>query len=131
MVNIKVAQKMRVQIRGNPRNPCHPCSIQTTPLYRARIMITCKNIEEVRANIDLIDREIVKLLSERSKYVRQAAKFKKTTQDVKAPDRVEEVILKVRNMASEYGLDPEIVESVYRTMIACFIEHEMKEHSKQ
>ena len=94
-------------------------------------MINCKNIEEVRANIDLIDREIVKLLSERSKYVRQAAKFKKTTQDVKAPDRMEEVILKVRNMASEYGLDPEIVESVYRTMIACFIEHEMKEHSKQ
>lgn len=94
-------------------------------------MTDCKNIEEVRANIDLIDSEIVKLLSKRSKYVGQAAKFKKTTQDVKAPNRVEEVISKVRNMASEYGLDPEIVEPVYRTMIACFIEHEMKEHKKQ
>jgi isochorismate pyruvate lyase len=47
-------------------------------------MINCKNIEDLRANIDLIDREIVKLLSERSKYVGQAAKFKKSTQDVKA-----------------------------------------------
>jgi isochorismate pyruvate lyase len=93
-------------------------------------MINCKNIDEVRTNIDLIDREIVKLLCERSNYVRQAAKFKKSTQDVRAPNRVEEVILKVRNMASEYGLDPEIVEPVYRTMIACLIEHEMKEHSK-
>jgi isochorismate pyruvate lyase len=35
-------------------------------------MINCKNIDEVRANIDLLDREIVKLLSERSKYVGQA-----------------------------------------------------------
>jgi isochorismate pyruvate lyase len=94
-------------------------------------MMNCKNIDEVRANIDRIDREIVKLLSERSKYVGQAAKLKKSTQDVKAPNRVEEVISKVRALASEYGLDPEIVESVYRTMIACFIEHEMKEHSNK
>ena len=62
-------------------------------------MAECKNIDEVRANIDLIDREIVKLLSERSKYVRQAAKLKKNTDDVKAPNRVEEVISKVRNLA--------------------------------
>jgi isochorismate pyruvate lyase len=94
-------------------------------------MINCKNIDEVRTNIDRIDREIVKLLSERSKYVGQAANFKKSIQEVKAPNRVEEVISKVRTLASECGLDPEIVEPVYRTMIACFIEHEMKEHRKQ
>jgi isochorismate pyruvate lyase len=92
-------------------------------------MIECKNIDEVRVNIDIIDREIVKLLSERSKYVRQAAKFKKNTDDVKAPKRVEEVIEKVRNLALEYGSSPEIVEQIYRTMIDCFIDYEMKEHS--
>lgn len=94
-------------------------------------MINCKNIDEVRTNIDRIDREIVKLLSERSKYVGQAANFKKSIQEVKAPNRVEEVISKVRILASECGLDPEIVEPVYRTMITYFIEHEMKEHRKQ
>ncbi|MCL7414040.1 MAG: chorismate mutase [ANME-2 cluster archaeon] len=70
------------------------------------------------------------MLSERSKYVRQAAKFKKNTDDVQAPKRVEEVIAKVRNLALEYGLNPEIIEQIYRTMIACFIEFEMKEHRK-
>lgn len=84
-----------------------------------------KNIDEVRTNIDRIDREIVKLLSERSKYVKQAAKFKKTADDVKAPDRVEEVITKVRNISLEYGLNPQISEQIYRTMIACFIDYEM------
>ena len=44
----------------------------------------CKSIEEVRENINRIDREIVELISQRSRYVAQAAKFKKTTQDVKA-----------------------------------------------
>jgi len=90
----------------------------------------CKNIEEVRENINRIDREIVKLISQRSRYVSQAAKFKKTTEDVKAPSRVEEVISKVRGIAVEHDLDPDIVEKVYRTMIACFIDYEMKVHKK-
>lgn len=93
-------------------------------------MIECKNIDEVRYNIDIIDRKIVELLSERSNYIRQAAKFKKSTDDVKAPKRVEEVIAKVRNLALEYELDPRIVEQIYRIMIACFIDYEMNERSK-
>ena len=90
----------------------------------------CKNIEEVRENINRIDREIVKLISERSLYVNQAARFKKTTEDVKAPSRVEEVISKVRGLAVEFDLDPDIVEKVYRTMITCFIDYELKVHKR-
>ncbi len=56
------------------------------------IMTECKSIDEVRENIDSIDREIVRLLSERRRYVKQAAGFKKTREDVRAPKRVEEVI---------------------------------------
>lgn len=93
-------------------------------------MTGCKSIEEVRENINRIDREIVGLISQRSRYVGQAAKFKKTTEDIKAPSRVEEVISKVRGIAVEYDLDPDIVEKVYRTMIACFIDYEMKVHMR-
>ncbi len=91
-------------------------------------MADCKTIEEVRENINSIDREIVELISQRSRYVGEAAKFKKTMQDVKAPARVEEIILKVRGFAVENDLDPDIVEKIYRTMIACFIDYELKVH---
>jgi len=90
----------------------------------------CKSIEEVRENINRIDREIVKLISERSLYVSQAAKFKKTAEDVKAQSRVEEIISKVRGLAVEFDLDPDIVEKVYRTMITCFIDYELKVHKR-
>ncbi len=82
-------------------------------------MSDCKTIEEVRENINKIDREIVELISQRSRYVKQAAKFKKTAQDVKAPLRVEEIISKVRGLAVENHLEPDIIEKIYRTMIAC------------
>lgn len=85
------------------------------------------SLEEVRENIDRIDRQIVKLLAERQHFVKQAAHFKKSTDDVKAPSRVEAVISKVRNLASESDLDPNIAETIYRTMIDCFINNELNE----
>ncbi len=37
----------------------------------------CNSLEEVRANIDRIDDEIIKLIAERGTYVVQAPVFKK------------------------------------------------------
>jgi len=59
----------------------------------------------------------------------KAASFKKTTDEVKAPNRVEQVISKVIALAQEQGANPKVVESVYRSMISAFIDAELKEHS--
>lgn len=37
----------------------------------------CNSLEEVRANIDRIDTEIIKLIAERGTFVVQATNFKK------------------------------------------------------
>lgn len=89
----------------------------------------CQNIEEVRTHIDRIDRQIVSLLAERGAYVRQAPRFKKTTADVKAPQRVEQVISKVTALSIELGANPTVTEQVYRAMIAGFINAELAEHA--
>ncbi|SED28211.1 chorismate mutase [Pseudomonas marginalis] len=91
--------------------------------------VTCTTLEEVRNNIDRLDQQIVTLLSERGRYVSQAARFKKDTDGVKAPQRVEQVIAKVRDLAQTVGANPEVTEQVYRAMIAAFIQQELAEHS--
>lgn len=91
---------------------------------------TCASIEEVRTNIDRIDRIIVEMLAERGGYVKQAAQFKKSVDDVKAPQRVEQVISKVKALSLELGADPSVAEQVYRAMIAGFIKAELKEHAE-
>lgn len=93
-------------------------------------MIECNSIDEVRTNINNIDEQIVKLIAQRGEFVKQAAKFKKDNDDVKAPKRVEEVISKVKNIAKLNGANEEVVENVYRTMIDSFIKAEMKEFEK-
>ena len=87
----------------------------------------CKNLEEVRDNIDRIDNEIIKLIAERGIFVKQASKFKKDRQDVKAPNRVEAVLNKVRTLSIKYGANPDMIEKLYREMIAGFVKMEMNE----
>jgi isochorismate pyruvate lyase len=92
-------------------------------------VVECNSIEEVRSNIDRIDRHIVTLLAERGCYVKQAAHFKKTTDDVKAPQRVEQVIAKVTALSQELGANSTVTEQVYRAMISGFINAELAEHA--
>lgn len=72
----------------------------------------CKTLEETRKNIDKIDNEIVKLIAERTKYVKKAAEFKKDDNDVKAPDRVKKVISNHINFKAKklFGKSGEIID---------------------
>lgn len=91
--------------------------------------VRCNSLNEVRDHIDRVDREIVTLLAERGSFVTQAASFKRTAEEVKAPNRVEQVIAKVTALAKEKGANPAVVECVYYAMISAFIEAELKENS--
>ncbi len=91
--------------------------------------VNCNTLEEVRDNIDRLDQQIVSLLAERGGYVSQAARFKKDADAVKAPQRVEQVIAKVRDLSHTLGANPDVTEQVYRAMIAAFIQQELAEHA--
>ena len=89
----------------------------------------CDSLEQVRSNIDRIDQQIVALIAERGAYVKQAAAFKTTTADVRAPQRVEQVIGKVVGLADSLGANTAVTEQVYRAMISGFISSELEEHA--
>ncbi|MGE4278426.1 MAG: chorismate mutase [Magnetospirillum sp.] len=90
-------------------------------------MAKCRNLADVRDNIDRLDRQIVPLLAERAGYVRQAAGFKETKAAVVDQARIESIVLKVRHMANEEGCDPDVIERIYRSMIDAFIIFESQE----
>ncbi len=83
-----------------------------------------QSLGEVRADIDRLDREIVRSMAERGAFVPQAALFKASHAEVEAPGRVEEVVARVRALAADAGLEPAVAEAAYRAMIAAFIEVE-------
>lgn len=85
----------------------------------------CSNIEEIRGAIDEIDHEIVAALGRRFEYVKAIMRFKSTAEDVRAPQRYQAVLQQRRKWATEEGLDPDVVEKLYRDLIDYFIAHEM------
>ena len=87
----------------------------------------CSSIEEVRAAIDTIDHEIVTALGLRYQYVKAITRFKKTSEDVRAPARQATVISQRRAWAAEVGLDPVMVEKLYRLLLDHFVAEELKE----
>ena len=84
----------------------------------------CTSMADVRAEIDRLDRLIVAYLSERAGYVARAAEIKRTRAEVVDKKRIEDVIQKVRGQAASFGADAELLEAIYRSMIAAFIAFE-------
>ena len=72
----------------------------------------------------LLDRQLVALIAERGGYVAQAAGFKRSADDVAAPQRVAQVLDKVRTLAQQQGASPEVVTAVWQAMIEAFIREE-------
>jgi isochorismate pyruvate lyase len=86
----------------------------------------CKTLGEVRSNIDRLDREIVRLMAERGRYVHEAARFKANPAQVEAPERAEAVVRKAMALAEQNGLSPKVAETTYRAMIRGFIDYEQE-----
>ena len=84
----------------------------------------CKNMDEVRVEIDRIDKELVDLMAERFTYVDRAWQLKSAPDDASVPWRIQQVIDKVRAHAQQKGLPPELAESLWRQMIGWFIQYE-------
>jgi isochorismate pyruvate lyase len=82
-------------------------------------------IDELRGSIDVLDRQIVRLMAERTGIVRELTEHKRDEETVRSPVRVEQVISKVRGLAQEEGMPPGIAEAVYRTLIRELTELQM------
>ena len=66
-------------------------------------------MQDIRAEIDSIDQEVIQLLGRRFAYVQAAAQFKTSATSVRAPERFKAMLAQRRIWAQEAGLDPDVV----------------------
>jgi isochorismate pyruvate lyase len=86
----------------------------------------CRDMEEIRANIDALDKDVVRLLGLRFEYVKAAAKFKTDATAVRAPERFQAMLAQRRAWAEDAGLSADAIEKMYRDLVEHFIAEEMK-----
>jgi isochorismate pyruvate lyase len=86
----------------------------------------CKSIDEIRSELDRIDQQIIHLIGERFEYVKEIVHFKSNAEEVKAKNRYNEVFEIRRKWAEEQGIDPDVIEQIYKTLVHYFIDEQMK-----
>ena len=76
------------------------------------------DIEFYRDKIDLVDREIVNLLTERFEIARDIAELKKNIDiDVFDKKREEEIFAKLKDWAKELNLDEDFLRKIFELII--------------
>ncbi len=90
-------------------------------------MTKCTTLDDAREKIDQVDEEIVKLIAKRNDYIKEIAHFKTSVDEIKADDRIEDVISRVREQAISLGLSPNLINELYVKMIDAMVESEVAE----
>ncbi len=88
----------------------------------------CNSLEEAREEIDKIDDKIVELIAARNAYIKQLAHFKNSIDEIKAQDRIDNVINRMRAKAIELDLSPNLINDLYVRMIDAMVDSEVAEY---
>ncbi|MEE2691950.1 MAG: chorismate mutase [Pseudomonadota bacterium] len=85
----------------------------------------CQSMNEVRVEIDRVDRALVDLLAQRWGYVDRMWEFKRQHgAEANVPWRNREVIEKIRSRAADMGLPAEMAEALWRQIIGWGIQYQ-------
>jgi chorismate mutase len=77
----------------------------------------CNCKDEIRLQIDEIDKEIIKLFGLRFRYVTEIVKYKNDAESIVAQERKDQVIRERGKWAQEHGLDKATFEQIYRFLV--------------
>ncbi|WP_271881029.1 chorismate mutase [Phaeobacter italicus] len=87
----------------------------------------CADMATLRQQIDQLDRELIARLAERASYIDRAIELKtENGWPARIPARVEEVVMNARTTAEATGLDPDLIETIWRQLVDWSIAREAR-----
>ncbi len=86
----------------------------------------CRTREDIRREIDRVDRALIQLLAERFGYIRRMAEIKNDPAEARVDARVNDVLVKVAALAEGAGVDPGLVREMWTRLMDWNIDWEEK-----
>jgi isochorismate pyruvate lyase len=82
-------------------------------------------LSALRRQIDVLDSELVALLAKRQRCVERVIEIKRAEKlPARVPERIEEVLRRVRGLAEAEKLEPHLAVALWREIIEQFIAYE-------
>jgi isochorismate pyruvate lyase len=97
---------------------------QTTEVIPASL---CRTMQDVRQEVDRLDRDIVALIARRSTYMSAAARIKTSRDGVHDDARIADVLAKVSASARQHDMPVSIARATYEALVAACIAYEFEQ----
>lgn len=91
----------------------------------------CRNLSELRYEIDTIDHFIIKLIRHRMDYALATLKFKLDGKPIPDNERIIQQLSQRKKWAEKYGLDPKFIESFFKSMIDWYMSQQIAHYKMQ
>ena len=88
-------------------------------------------LNKARVEIDKIDEKLLPLIVKRSKMVNIALESKIKKSQIIDHKRIKSILTKVEKAAKSKSADPNLIKSIWKSMIWNFIDYEKKEFKKR
>ena len=88
-------------------------------------------LNKARVEIDKIDEKLLPLIVKRSKMVNIALESKIKKSQIIDQKRIKSILTKVEKAAKSKSVDPNLIKSIWKSMIWNFIDYEKKEFKKR
>lgn len=85
----------------------------------------CRTMAEVRAGVDALDAELIRLLARRFGYMRAAARIKPERGQVRDEARKAQVIANARGHARAAGIPEDVVDALWEQLVEASIAYEL------
>ncbi len=90
-----------------------------------------QKLNKARIEIDKIDSKLLPLIVKRSKMVNLALESKTKKSQIVDQKRIKSILTKVAKAAKSKSADPNLIKSIWKSMIWNFIDYEKKEFKKR
>ena len=100
------------------------CRSTTTDEPVTKAPADCTSKEDVRAELDRIDKQLLALFAERHRYVTRMAGIKTDPREAHDPVRIAAILNTQRKRAEELGLDEDQAELIWKTLIDWNVNYE-------
>ncbi len=90
-----------------------------------------QQLDKARLEIDKRDAKLLPLIVKRSKMVGVALEAKSKKSQIIDQKRIKSILIKVGKAAKSKSADPNLIKSIWKSMIWNFIDYEKKEFKKR
>lgn len=91
----------------------------------------CRSMADVRAGVDQLDQQIVRLLGKRMRFMEAAARIKPRREQVRDEERKAVVIARAMAAAERVGFPSALAEQLYDMLVEGSIAYELERFDKR